>query len=180
MLKLTKVEILTDPDMYLFYEQGIRGGVSMISNRYAKANHKYMGSNYDPKKEFVHIQYMDANNLHGAATCEPLPIKDFRWLTEDEVEDLEFFAQRFVPFPQGVVCTLEVEKIPAMMKDEAGGNFITEFVGLRPKLYAFEIQNYDCMCDKKEFVMGNETKKRVLGMVERSVKGLKKLLLRRV
>ena len=97
------------PRHVLFYEQGIRGGVSMISNRYAKANHKYMGNNYDPKKESVYIQYLDANNLYGAAMCKPLPTKDFRWLTENEVEDLEFFAQSFVPFPQGVGCILEVD-----------------------------------------------------------------------
>ena len=68
-----------------------------------------MGNNYDPKKESVYIIYLDANNLYGAAMCEPLPTKDFRWLTEDEVENLEFFAQSFVPFPKGLWCTSEVD-----------------------------------------------------------------------
>ena len=57
----------------------------------------------------MYIQYLDANNLYGAALCETLPTKDFRWLTEDEVEDLELYAKAFIPFPEGVGCTLDVD-----------------------------------------------------------------------
>ena len=45
-----KLELLTDPDILLLFEKGIRGGVSMILNRYGKANNKFMGEKYDPIK----------------------------------------------------------------------------------------------------------------------------------
>ena len=65
MLNLTKVELelIPDPDMYIFFDKCTRDGVSYSSNRYSKANNKYLKS-YDPKQESKHI-YLDANNLCG-------------------------------------------------------------------------------------------------------------------
>ena len=37
MLNIKKVEFeLADPDMSLFFEKGLRGGISYISNKYSK------------------------------------------------------------------------------------------------------------------------------------------------
>ena len=83
MLKLTKIELelITDIDQYLFIESGIRGGMSQISMRYAKANNDKI-KEYDENKELSHITYLDANNLYGWAMCEYLPQKDFKWNLE--------------------------------------------------------------------------------------------------
>ena len=74
MLNMTKVklELISDPGMYIFSEKGIRGGGSHISNRYSKANNKYLKS-YDPKQESKHIIYLDVNNLYGYAMSKFLP-----------------------------------------------------------------------------------------------------------
>ena len=52
MLKMTKIkpEHITDPDMFMLFEKGTRGGISYISNRYSKANKKYLKS-YGPKQK---------------------------------------------------------------------------------------------------------------------------------
>ena len=51
MLKMTgvRLEKIVDIDMYLFIEKGLRGGISYVAKRYAKANNKYM-KDYDIKK----------------------------------------------------------------------------------------------------------------------------------
>ena len=49
--------------MLLMVEKGIRGGVSIISNRYGKANNKYMGKSFIDKLLSIYIAYLDANNL---------------------------------------------------------------------------------------------------------------------
>ena len=68
-----------DTDMYLFIEKGLRGGISYIAKRYAKANNKYM-KDYDPKKPSKFITYLDMSNLYGWAISGYLPYVGFKWL----------------------------------------------------------------------------------------------------
>ena len=90
LLKKTeiKLDLLSDINMILFVEAGIRGGVSMISNRYGKANNKYM-ENYNPKEESKFITYLDANNLYGWGMSQKLPHKNFRWIDEAKLVDFD-------------------------------------------------------------------------------------------
>ena len=87
-LKITKVrlELLTDYEMLMMVEKGIRGGVSMISTRYGKANNPYM-KDYDPDQPTKYISYLDANNLYGWAMCKPLPTKGFKWMEKEELKN---------------------------------------------------------------------------------------------
>ena len=58
VLNMTKVELqlISDLDMYILIQKGMRGGASYISNRYSKASNKCLKS-YDPKQESKHIIY---------------------------------------------------------------------------------------------------------------------------
>ena len=89
-LKMTNInlELLSDPNMLLMFEKGIRGGISMISNRYGKANNKYMGKNFNKNELSKYLTYLDANNLYGSAMSEKLPIHSFKWLSSGEMERL--------------------------------------------------------------------------------------------
>ena len=92
MLNKTKVklELIPDPDMNIFFEKGIRGGVSYISNRYSKANNKYLKF-CDPKQESKHVIYLDAYNLRGYVMSKFVPTSGFRWIDPKEF-DLNILA----------------------------------------------------------------------------------------
>ena len=63
-----KLKLLTDVDMLLMVEKGIRGGICHSIYRYVKANNKYM-KNFNKDKEESFLQYLDASNLYGWAVC---------------------------------------------------------------------------------------------------------------
>lgn len=107
-LKLTKVEIdlLTSYEQYMFIEAGIRGGISMCTKRYCEASNKYLVSetNLDSESQpgvkpmdqglwtvdnSNFILFLDINNLYGAAMGESLPLKDFKWLTPVEIDEVK-------------------------------------------------------------------------------------------
>ena len=74
-----KLEKISNIGKYLFIEKGLRGGISYIAKRYAKANNKYM-NDFDPKKPSIFITYLDMNNLYYWAMSEYLPYGGFKWL----------------------------------------------------------------------------------------------------
>ncbi|MCH2406167.1 MAG: DNA polymerase, partial [Nitrosopumilus sp.] len=88
-MKLTGVELelFLDEAMYTFIERGIRGGVSMISTRFAKANNPACKV-YDATKPTTYLLYLDANNLYGCSMVSYLPTHGFRFLSENEFSDL--------------------------------------------------------------------------------------------
>ena len=105
MLKMTeiKLELLEDVDMLLMIEKGIRGGISNAFKRYAKANNKFM-KDFDPAEKSSFIVYLDANNLYGWAMSKPLPVGEFGWMSEEELENWERFVDE-----KGIGCILEVD-----------------------------------------------------------------------
>ena len=108
MLKMTKInlELLSDVDKLLMIEKGIRGGISIISNRYGKANNKYM-KDYNKKEASKYLMYVDANNLYGCAMSQKLPVHSFKWMTNKEIENL--FKVQVVQFWERTPCILEVD-----------------------------------------------------------------------
>ena len=88
----TKCELtlISDPEMFTMIDGGIRGGVSMIIHRYAKANNPEMGAAYKPDEELSYIVYLDANNLYGWAMSQALPFGEFKWLNEREWSPIDW------------------------------------------------------------------------------------------
>jgi hypothetical protein len=99
-LKMTGVELelIACPLQMSFFEDSIRGGLSQITTRYARANNEnvaiYFGDEpigFDEAKPRSFITYLDVNNLYGTAMCESLPYRNFEWIdlsTKDAKEEV--------------------------------------------------------------------------------------------
>ena len=95
MLKMAgvRLEKISDIYKYLFTVKGLRGGISYIAERYAKANNKYM-NDYDPKTFSSLISYLDMNNLYGWAMSGYLPYERFKWLKNVDKFDVMSISEK--------------------------------------------------------------------------------------
>ena len=110
-----KLELLTDYNMLLMVEEGIRGGICHAIHRHAKANNKYM-KNYDKNKESSYTQYLDANNLYGRAMSQNLPVNGFKWVNDVTKIDEEFIRNYNEDNDKGYILEVDV-KYPKKLHD---------------------------------------------------------------
>ena len=91
-LKKTEVELelLTNIEMLMMIEKGIRDGICHAIHRYTKANNKYM-KNYDKNVISSYLMYLDAKGLYGWEMSQKLPVKGFKW-----IEELSKFNESFI------------------------------------------------------------------------------------
>ena len=85
MLKKTDVEmeLMHDQEMAHLVQSNIRGGLSYVNTRH-----------YDvDEHENRAIAYVDANNLYGHAMCYPMPLRDFEWMSEEEINNFDWRTQ---------------------------------------------------------------------------------------
>ena len=108
-LKKTNIdlELLTDYDMLLIVEEGIRGGICHSIHRYAKANNKYM-KNYNNNEEPSYIQYLDADNLYGWAMSKKLPVNGFKWINNNEINE-DFIKNYGATNDKGYILEVDVK-----------------------------------------------------------------------
>lgn len=93
--------------MYLFVERGLRGGVSMASKRYSKANNPLV-EGYDPNKPKTWIMYNDANNLYGWAMSQSMPIGGFKWIPQDKIKNY-VYDEMPADHPIGYILEVDLE-----------------------------------------------------------------------
>ena len=125
-----KLELLTDIDKLLMFEKGIRGGITQAVHRYAKANNKYMGDQYNPKEESSYLQYLDANNLYGWAMTQKLPTGEFKWIENVEQFNAEKIGKLVKKDKHGYVLEVDVEYPKELHKQHNELPFLPEKMAL--------------------------------------------------
>ena len=156
-LKKTNIELelLTDYDMLLMVEEGIKGGICHSVHRYAKANNKYM-KNYNNNEESSYIQYLESNNLYGWAMSNELPVNGFKWLDNDEMNE-EFIKNYNENDKEGYILEID-DKYPKKLHD-----LHSDLPFLPERMEINKCKKLVCnLCDTKKYVVHINSLKQAL------------------
>jgi hypothetical protein len=111
-----EIELVSDMDMFQFFEKGMRGGTSYIGHRHSTANNKYM-EEYNEDEESRYLMYLDANNLYGWAMSQPLPCGEFEWVKNTDNINLDDYINND---GRGMVLEVDTE-YPSELHDLHNG-----------------------------------------------------------
>ncbi|KAL4121384.1 hypothetical protein QTP88_013907 [Uroleucon formosanum] len=214
MLRMTKVklDLLTDIDQILMIESGIRGGLSQCSQRYSKANNKYMGDKFKKRRNqyfyntwmqiiFMEVDLSYPKELHDLHSDFPLaPERHFDnkqlpkllttlvlefnqspWLkvyidfntnlrseAKNEFEKEYFklmnnsvYGRIMMTVRNHVDIRLFNKKVLGKFKDELNGKIMTEFIGLRSKLYSYRVLDTEKEIKKAKGVKKNVVENKI-------------------
>ena len=111
LFKKTEVEVesLTNVDMLLMVEKGIRGEIYHAIHRYTKANNRNYMNNYDQNKESSYIEYLDANNLYGWAMSQKLHVDGLKWKNNTLEFNEDFIKNYDEDSDKGYIFEVNVE-----------------------------------------------------------------------
>ena len=142
-----KLEVITDYDMLLMIEDGIREGICHAMQCYAKANYKYM-NDYNKNKESCYIQYLDANNLYGMTMSEKLPIKGVKWIVDISGIDENFVKSYNKNSNKGYILKVDVDYPRELQNLHCDLPFLPE------KIVVINTKKLICnLQDKKDYVV---------------------------
>lgn len=107
-LSNVKIDLLHkgQEEIYNYFENSIRGGMSFSCTREIHANNKYM-SNFNKDEESSYIQYLDMNSLYPSSMIMKMPVGDFKfeeisfdWMNLDDNAERGCYVQCDIHFPK--------------------------------------------------------------------------------
>ena len=120
-----KLDLLTDIDILLMVQKGVRGRICHSIYRYAKANNKYM-KDYDKNKESSYNQYRNLNDLYGWAMLQKLPVNNFDLIKETSQFNEDFTKNYTEENDDGYFLEVDVQYLKKLHQFHNDLSFLIE------------------------------------------------------